>query len=71
MPNEPLWAFTVGDVGQYLFNQDNSVNFELDISERSNLIIRILKYCGIVINDPTIIQVADEETQQVETNEKS
>jgi len=70
-PSDPLWAFTVGDVGQYLFNSANSVNFELDISERSNLIIRILKYCGVIINDPTIIQVADEETQQVETNEKS
>ena len=69
-PIEPRWDFTVGTLGQYLY-ANTSVNFELDISEQSNLIINILKYCGIIINDPTIIQAASQEAQQASINEKS
>jgi len=75
-PISPLWDFTVGSVGQYIFNPvggvgSNSVDFQLDISEQTNLIINILKYFGVVINDPTIIDVAAQEAQAVEVNEKS
>jgi hypothetical protein len=31
----------------------------------------MLKYFGIIINNPTIIQVAEQESQSVEINEKS
>jgi hypothetical protein len=48
-----------------------STDFELDVSEQSLLILEILKYFGIVINDPTIIQAASQEAQQMEINEKS
>ena len=75
-PSAPIWDFTIGNLGQFLFNPvgnagSSSVDFELDISEKNNLVINILKYCGIIINDPTIIQVAEQEAQQVSTNEKS
>ena len=34
-------------------------NFELKCkSEQTNVITRILSYAGVIINDPTIIQVA-------------
>ncbi len=72
-PTPPLWSFTVGTLGQYLFNNTAGafVDFELDISEQTNIITNILKYCGIIINDPTIIQVASQEAQQTSINEKS
>ena len=70
-PTPPVWAFTTGSVGQYIYNAGNSTNFELDTSEQTNLVIGILKYCGIIINDPTIIQAAEQEAQKVEINEKS
>ena len=70
-PTNPAWAFTVGTLGQYLFNSLLSANFELDISEQSNIITNILRYCGIIINDPTIIQTATQEAQQTSINEKS
>ena len=70
-PSTPNWAFTVGTLGQYVYDGPQSTQFELDVSEQTNLIINILKYCGIIINDPTIIQTAAAEAQQVETNEKS
>jgi hypothetical protein len=70
-PSTPKWGFFVGALGQYLNSPANSVNFQLDISEQNNLIINILKYCGIIINDPTIIQAAAQEAQQISINEKS
>ena len=54
-----------------LYNSAVSNNFELDISEESNLIIGILKYAGVIINNPTVIDVAMQEAQQVQVNEKS
>jgi|TARA_R110002111_G_scaffold260683_1_gene332489 hypothetical protein len=69
-PIAPEWRFTVGSLGQYI-HSNTSVNFELDISEQTNLIIGILKYCGLIINDPTIIQSAAAEAQETEQNIKS
>ena len=69
-PVAPEWKFTTGSLGQYIFS-GASVNFELDISEQTNLIIGILKYCGLIINDPTIIQSAAAEAQEIEQNIKS
>lgn len=70
-PTAPRWSFSVGGLGQYLFNQTSSQNFLLDISEQSNIIIGILKYAGVVINDPTVIDIATQEADQVQVNEKS
>ena len=75
-PTDPVWDFSIGALGQFLFNPvanagSGSIDFELDISEKNNLVINILKYCGIIINDPTIIQVAEQEAQQVSNNEKA
>jgi hypothetical protein len=67
----PNWSFTVGTLGQYLYDSTNSINFELDTSEQTNLIIQILKYCGIIINDPQIIQTASIEAQEASANQKS
>jgi len=69
-PVTPEWKFTVGSLGQYIYSS-SSINFELDISEQINLIIGILKYCGIIIRDPEIIQTAEAEAQQTSINEKS
>jgi len=69
-PTAPEWKFTTGGLGQYIYS-NTSVNFELDTSEQTNIIMNILKYCGIIINDPTIIQTASAEVQGVEANEKS
>ena len=70
-PTSPSWKFTVGTLGQYIYDIGPSVDFELDVSEQTNLIINILKYCGIIIRDPEIVQAASQEAQQVEINEKS
>ena len=58
-------------MGQYVYNAGTSIDFELDISEQTNIITGILKYAGVIINDPTIIQTATQEAMKVEQNEKS
>lgn len=65
------WAFTVGGLGQYIYDSVNSVNFELQSSEQVSVITKILLYSGIIIQDPTIIQVASQQIQQEEQNAKS
>tara|TARA_R110000868_G_scaffold550_1_gene4096 strand:- start:25 stop:813 length:789 start_codon:yes stop_codon:yes gene_type:complete len=70
-PSKPSWGFQPGNLGQYIYSPSASLNFQLDISEQNNLVINILKYCGIIINDPTIIQAAAQEAQQASINEKS
>tara|TARA_R100000951_G_scaffold5292_3_gene5795 strand:+ start:849 stop:1616 length:768 start_codon:yes stop_codon:yes gene_type:complete len=70
-PTNPSWGFSPGGQGQYIYDASISTDFQLDVSEKNNLIINILKYAGVIINDPTIIQVASQEAQQASINEKS
>ena len=70
-PADVTWGFVQGTLGQFLYNAGTSVNFELNISEQTNVITRILAYAGVIINDPTIIQVAQAEIQQEEQNSKT
>jgi hypothetical protein len=46
------------------------VNFELDISETTTVILEILKYAGVTIKDIGIVQVAGQELAANEINEK-
>jgi len=69
-PANIVWAYTQGSLGQYIYNAGTSTDFELNISEQTNVITRILAYAGIIINDPTIIQAAQQETQLEEQNSK-
>ena len=70
-PTDIQWAFTVNTVGAYEYDSLNSVDFELHNSERTEVILKILLYQGIVIRDPQIVQVAAQKVQQEEVNEKS
>lgn len=70
-PTDPVWGFSLGNVGQYLYNAATSVDFMLDNSERTNIVLNILKYFGIIINNPLVIQSAEQEIQKTEINEKS
>ncbi len=70
-PLNPNWGFVTGSLNQYIYNAGTSQDFELDVSEQSNIVIKILKYCGVIVNDPTIIQVAEQESKEVEINDKS
>jgi len=65
------WNFTPGTLGQYVYSDSTSKNFELESSEQVNVILRILQYSGIIIKDAQIVQAASAEIQQNEINKKS
>jgi hypothetical protein len=75
-PASPEWNYSVGSVGQFIFNAVNlptnpSVDFGLHSSEQVELVLRILAYAGIIIRDPNIVQAATSQVQQTNINEKS
>jgi len=78
-PLDPAWTFTVGTLGQYQFNlieqsaavPTGHVDFELHVSEQTEVILRILMYAGIIIKDTQIIQAAAQQVQMDEMNKKS
>jgi len=69
-PADVVWGYGVGNLGQFEYNAGSSINFELNISEQSNVITRVLAYAGVIINDPTIIQAASQEIATEEQNSK-
>jgi hypothetical protein len=79
-PLDVVWAYSSGSLGQYIYEPTNtgagvvpttgSVNFEISESQQTEVILSILKYSGIVIRDPQIIQAAAQELQQEEINSK-
>ena len=79
-PTNVYWGYSIGSVNQFVYNSSlwseiqnplGSLNFQLDISEQTNVIIRILKYCGVIINNPQVVAMANSEIQQSNLNLKS
>jgi hypothetical protein len=82
-PLDVVWAYTVNPtLGNYIFAEPGqssppaiipstgSVNFEISESQQTEVVISILKYAGVVIRDPQIIQAASSELAQNEANTK-
>lgn len=65
IPADPAWNFTSGSNGSYSYNSSTSVNFELHESDEVDLVVKILGYAGVVIKDPTVIQVASNEESKI------
>ena len=60
------WAYTTV-LDEALYNANNSQDFELHISEETELVIKILELAGVEIKDPQLYQVAaTEEAQNVQ-----
>lgn len=70
-PVDIIWGITLGSLGQYEYNEQSSVNFELHESEQTEVILKILLYSGIIIRDNEIVQTAAALVQADETNKKS
>ena len=78
-PNDIIWGFTPGSVGQYVWNNTpyslsnptGSTDFEIHESEQTEVILKILLYSGIIIRDPEVVQTAAALVQADEANKKS
>jgi hypothetical protein len=69
---DPKWAFEVTPPNYgYNFLQNSSTDFELHISEQTNIINRILLYSGVIIQNNEIIQVAAQQVQAEQANSKT
>jgi hypothetical protein len=70
-PNNVEWGFTQDiTTGAYLYDQGTSIQFELDQTEQDELILRVLAYAGVIIQDPSIIQAASQQVASQDNNEK-
>ena len=67
-PADVMWNFT-STAGYYVYNPTTSVNFELDETEQTDVILQILLYAGVVIKDPQIVQAASQEIAMEKQNE--
>ncbi len=70
-PNNVVWGFTTNSVGAFIYAVGTSIQFDLDVTDQDELIMRILAYAGVIIQDPTIIQTASQAVANVDANEKS
>tara|TARA_R110000822_G_scaffold104048_1_gene230796 strand:- start:819 stop:1565 length:747 start_codon:yes stop_codon:yes gene_type:complete len=71
-PGNIVWGFTVGNVlGQYIYSPNSSLDFELMPSEQTTVILKILFYAGLIIEDPAVVQIASQQVQSKEINQKS
>ena len=62
VPADPVWANTVDSTtGALTFDSANAVDFILHPSEEVELVLGVLKYAGVVIKDPSVIQMATQE----------
>jgi len=81
-PKDVVWAYKLGTLGQYLFNDSSNpvdpgvipstgfVDFEISESQQTEVILQILKYSGVIIRDPQIVQAASNELAQNDANTK-
>ena len=58
LPQDPVWGYTTGGNGELVYSSGTSQDFEIHESDETDLVMKILAYTGIIIKDPTVIQVA-------------
>ena len=71
-PADIKWTYSIGTLGQFEYDSNGAgaQGFELSVTEQTDVITRVLAYAGVIINDPTIIQVASQQIQAEEQNSK-
>jgi len=70
-PADVIWGYTVLTNGAYSFDSTSSQDFEIDDTDQTEVILRVLIYMGIVIRDPQIVQAAAQQAGSEEQNQKS
>ena len=68
--NPVEWTYILGTNNEALFLADNKVDFELHMSEETNLVTKILELAGVIIKQPDLYQIADKEEIETIQQEK-
>jgi len=70
VPSKVEWGYQMV-YGEALYDATTSVNFELHTSEETELVIKILAFAGLAIQDVQVYQVAAQIEAQTNQQEKS
>ena len=71
IPSDPVWAYTTDEFGAFTYStttgstvtpSTGKVDFELHSSSEVDLILGVLRYAGVIIKDPSVIQSIGQET---------
>ena len=66
-PADVKWGFTIDtELGNYIYNEQSSVNFELHQSDEPLLVDKILGYAGVMTRDQLALQLAAGKEQQID-----
>jgi hypothetical protein len=68
-PSTPYWSYNVV-LDEPLYNANNSTDFELHMSEESNLVLKILELAGVIIKQQDVYSIANQEDLQGKQQEK-
>jgi len=71
-PADVIWNFEIPP-GQnyYQYITNGSQDFELDVSEQPEVIVKILLYAGVVVKDYNLVNLAAQQVQAEQMNQKS
>jgi len=69
-PSKVAWGYQMV-FGEALYDATQAVNFELHVSEETELVIKILEFAGLVVQDIGMYQVASQMSAQTNQQEKS
>ena len=68
-PEDVKWGFTIDtELGNYIYNPQSSVNFELHQSDEPLLVDKILGYAGVMTRDQLALQLAAGKEQQIDVD---
>lgn len=65
-PVDPIWGFDIQpNLGNYIYNAQNSTNFEIHQSDQPLLVDKILGYAGVMTRDQLALSLAAQKEQQI------
>tara|TARA_Y100000389_G_scaffold200548_1_gene241217 strand:- start:67 stop:780 length:714 start_codon:yes stop_codon:yes gene_type:complete len=66
-PDDVKWGFTIDtELGNYIYNAQSSVDFEIHQSDEPMLVDKILGYAGVMTKDQLAMQLANSKEQQID-----
>ena len=70
-PAKPKWGFKIDqELGNYIYNPYDSVDFEIHSSDQPLLIDKILGYAGVMTKDQFAMSLANNKEQQINVNDQ-
>ena len=62
IPSDPVWNSTADSNGALTYTATGSTDFTLHSSSEVDLVLGVLRYTGVIIKDPSVIQAIGQET---------